>query len=195
MFTGFQAVIAFVALVVIITAVISTVAWFRLRGKRIITCPESKTPEVVEIDALGGALQDMFRDRPVLHLSNCSRWPERENCGQECLGQIEHSPDGCLLVSILGKWYEGKSCVFCGRTMKNIQWHEHRPGLRSSKGDLIEWTDFEPQRVWEVLADHEPVCWDCLIAESFREGHPDLVTDREWKRDASGEFHDERHAS
>jgi hypothetical protein len=194
MFTGFQAVIAFIGLVLVITVVISTVAWFRLRGKRVITCPESKTAEAVEIDALRGAMQDMFRDRPNLSLASCSRWPERQDCGQECLAQIEHSPDGCLLVAILTHWYDGKDCVYCKRSLRNIQWHDHKPGLRSPKGELIAWTDFPPQRVWDVLADHDAVCWDCLITESFRDRYPDLVTNREWERDELGEFHDERRA-
>lgn len=195
MFTGIQAVIAFVVLVVAITAVISAIAWFRLRGRRVITCPESKTVEVVEVDAVKGALQDMFRDRPALNLSSCSRWPERQDCGQECLTQIEGSRDGCLLVSMLAQWYEGKSCAYCNRPFKDISWHEHRPGLRSPKGDLVEWSDFPPQTVFDVLSDHEPVCWDCLVAESFRERYPDLVTDRKWDRDAGGEYHGKRQAS
>lgn len=195
MFTGVQAIIAFIALVAVITTVILIVAWFRLRGKRVITCPESRTPEVVEIDAIGGAIQDMFRDRPVLQLASCSRWPERQSCGQECLAQIEHSPDGCLLVSILSHWYAGKSCVYCGRSFDGIQWHDHKPGLRGPKGDLLDWRDLAPEKVFEILADHEPVCWDCLIAESFRTGHPDLITERKWRRDAAGEYNDERRAS
>jgi hypothetical protein len=27
--------------------------------------------------------------QPHLRLSECSRWPERQGCGQECLSQIE----------------------------------------------------------------------------------------------------------
>ena len=30
----------------------------------------------------------------------------------------------------------------------------------------------------EIFATHQPVCWNCHIAESFRRLHPELVTDR-----------------
>jgi len=29
---------------------------------------------------------------PELRLKGCSHWPEREQCGQECLSQIESAP-------------------------------------------------------------------------------------------------------
>jgi hypothetical protein len=30
----------------------------------------------------------------------------------------------------------------------------------------------------ETFATHQPVCWDCHIAQTFRREHAELVTDR-----------------
>jgi hypothetical protein len=37
-----------------------------------------------------------------------------------------------------------------------------------------------------VLETHSPVCWDCHIAQEFRQDHPDLVVFRPWRNGISG---------
>ena len=63
-------------------------AFFRLRGKRLVTCPETHAPAAVDV-AAGEAALGAFVNEPTLRLLECSRWPERERCGQECLQQID----------------------------------------------------------------------------------------------------------
>jgi hypothetical protein len=155
--------------------------FFKFRGTRLVTCPETNAPAAVKVDALRAAMQGP--DQPGLQLQQCSRWPERQGCGQECLHQIEAAPEDCLVRSILTRWYAGKSCVFCGKKLDEIDWMEHKPALMSSEGKTLEWHELAPEAIPEVLATHRPVCWNCHIARTFRRQHPDLVVDRSWKRE------------
>jgi hypothetical protein len=152
-------------------------AWLRYRGTRIVVCPESREMVAVEVDAAHAALSAP-QGRPHLRLEACTRWPERQGCGQECLGQIESAPEACLLQSILTDWYQGKDCAFCGRAIGAIRWHDRKPGLAAPDGRLLDWKAFRPEQVIDVLASHKPVCWDCHVAETFRREHPELVIDR-----------------
>ena len=87
-------------------------AYFEYRGKSLITCPETHKPEAVDV-AAGEVAVGAFLSEPTLRLKECSRWPERQDCGQECLSQIEVGPANCLVWNIVAQWYEGKSCAFC----------------------------------------------------------------------------------
>jgi hypothetical protein len=60
----------------------------KFRGTRVVSCPETHKPAVVEVAATSMGLQAILND-PCLHLSECSRWPMRQDCGQNCLRQIE----------------------------------------------------------------------------------------------------------
>jgi hypothetical protein len=152
-------------------------AWLAYHGTRIVVCPETREMVAVEVDARHAAFSAP-QGRPQLRLDACTRWPERKDCGQECLGQVESAPEACLLRSILADWYSGKACTFCGREFKTIQWHDHRPALVSPEGVLLDWSGFRPEQVIDVLARHQPVCWDCRVAEGFRREHPELVVER-----------------
>ena len=117
-----------------------------------------------------------------LRLSECTRWPERQNCGQECLAQIENQPADCQVQQILTQWYAGKFCVYCRRPFHEIHWHDHKPALLSPDRELREWHEVPVETLPEVLESHYPVCWNCLITASFRKQYPDLVTERPWKQ-------------
>jgi hypothetical protein len=154
-----------------------TSAFLVYRGTRVVVCPENREIVAVQVDA-GHAAWSSPRGRPDLRLETCTRWPEKAGCGQECLGQVESAPQACLLRTILGDWYQGKSCAICGRAFRAVHWHDHEPGLLARDGTIVAWESFRAEQVVDVLATHEPVCWDCRVAESFRREHPELVTDR-----------------
>lgn len=156
-------------------------AYFKFRGKRVVTCPETKETAAVEVDA-GHAALTGFSGKPDLRLQDCTRWPERQHCGQECLRQIEAAPEDCLVRMILTKWYEGKTCIYCGKPLGEIDWIQHKPCLMSPAKKTVEWKDVAPEKVPLVLQTYVPVCWNCHIAETFRREHPDLVTERDWKK-------------
>ena len=59
----------------------------------------------------------------------------------------------------------------------------------TNEGVTVEWSDFRPEALPEVLATHWPVCWDCHIAETFRRKYPKLVVDRTWPIERGTEGH------
>jgi hypothetical protein len=63
-------------------------AWREYRGKRTVTCPETGQSATVEVDAARVAAS-AWGGVPDVKLKDCSRWPERATCGQDCLIQVE----------------------------------------------------------------------------------------------------------
>ncbi|HVT99345.1 MAG TPA: DUF1761 family protein [Acidobacteriaceae bacterium] len=59
-------------------------------GWRSVVCPENQQPAVVCMDARHAAVTGMH-GHPDVRLSNCTRWPERSQCGQTCLSQAIHA--------------------------------------------------------------------------------------------------------
>ena len=62
-------------------------AWRAYRGKRTVTCPVTREPAAVEVDAARVAAT-AWGGVPDVRLKDCSSWPERAGCGQECLSQL-----------------------------------------------------------------------------------------------------------
>ncbi|MCI0351021.1 MAG: hypothetical protein L0Z53_16470, partial [Acidobacteriales bacterium] len=131
-----------------------------------------------EIAAVSGAMKELFRPTS-LKLRTCTRWPERQDCGQYCLSQIEKAPADCLVTNIAAKWYAGKHCIYCRRPFETIHWLEQAPALREVSGKTIQWNQVQMERLPEILASSAPVCWNCHVAETFRREHHALVTDRD----------------
>lgn len=65
--------------------------YFRFRGARLVTCPLTREDAMVEVAAKCVGIQAMW-DKRCLRLSECSRWPMRGDCRQECVRQIEARP-------------------------------------------------------------------------------------------------------
>lgn len=153
-------------------------AWRRYRGTRLITCPENHETAAVKVDALQAGKWMAVAGETHLRLKACSRWPEMEDCGQECLRQIEDAPETCLMRNIVTQWYEGKDCVYCAKPIGEIVWHERPPALRAPNGRSRTWKEVKPEELPDFFATHKAVCWPCHIRESFRREHPDLVIER-----------------
>jgi len=176
----------FIALLVVVLAVGLFVfraipgvrAYFGYRGKRLITCPETHTTAAVDV-AAGEAAVGAFLSEPTLRLKECSRWPERQDCGQECLQQIEADPENCLVWNIVSKWYEGKSCAFCHKQIGPLHHVDHAPALLAPDHTTVEWKQVRPEQLPEIFKTYLPVCWNCHVAENFRRLHPELIVNRE----------------
>src|SRR6516225_10640154 len=97
--------------------------YFRVKGQMLVACPENKKPAAVSVNAAAAAEQSLVRE-PHLRLSECSRWPEKQGCGQECLSQIEAAPEECLVRTFVARWYAGKACAYCGKPIEGIDWRE-----------------------------------------------------------------------
>ncbi len=151
--------------------------WYAWRQRRLITCPDNEKPAAVRLDALRAAAS-AWAGREDLRLSECSRWPEKQDCGQECLRQIQKGPGECLVQTLVTRWYEDKACSCCGKPIHEVAWADQRPGLRAPDGRYMAWTDVPPETLPDVFKTHAPVCWDCLVVQRVAREHPDDVTPR-----------------
>lgn len=159
----------------------------RYRGQRLVTCPETQQPAAVHVNALKAA-REAFVGREEVRLDQCSRWPEREGCGQDCLSQVHADPEHCLVWNIVAEWYKGKSCAYCQRPFTEQHWHDHSPALLSPERIAKQWNEIPAETLPLVFKTYLPVCWNCYIAETFRQQNPDRVLDRAWPRGAGGEY-------
>ncbi len=153
-------------------------AYFEYRGKRLITCPETHNAAAVDV-AAGEAAVGAFLSEPTLHLKQCSRWPERRDCGQECLQQIEVDPQNCLVWNIVSNWYANKKCVCCHKPFGALKHLDHAPALLSPDHKTVEWRELRPEQLPEVFSTHSPVCWNCHVTETFLRLYPELAVHRE----------------
>ena len=151
--------------------------WLRYRGARVITCPENRRPAGVQVDSWHAATMAVHKQEG-LRLSTCSRWPERAGCGQQCLAQIETSPEDCLVRNILTRWYEGKVCASCGQPIGEIQWAVRKPALLRADKLTLEWSGIPADKLHETLAAALPVCFACHMANTLVREHPELVVER-----------------
>ncbi len=146
----------------------------RFRGARVVTCPETGELVGVEVNASKAAWSSAFGE-PEFRLSSCTRWPERQDCGQECVAQIEQAPDGCLVRDRLVQWYKDARCALCGREIGEIHWIDRKPGLLTPDSRTIDWSEIAAEQLPAVLSTHKPICWNCHVAESFLRQYPDRV--------------------
>ncbi len=155
-------------------------AYVRYRDSRLITCPANHEAAIVEVDAVHAALTSAL-GQPDIRLQNCWRWPLEKSCGQECLVQLDVAPAECLIRGVLMRWYDFKSCVYCGKHFSQIRLLDHKPALRTPEGKLLEWSELPAQDLQTALSAYEPVCWDCYLAQSFVRDHPEAVVYRPWR--------------
>jgi hypothetical protein len=159
---------------VAVAAFVLTRRYLRIRGARLVACPENHETAAVSVQAAWAALGGDWR------LADCSRWPEKHACGRQCLAQIESRPDDCLVRTVVSEWYEDKSCAVCGKPLGEVDWYERKPAVMDQSGTARPWPDVPPETLPQVLATHRPVCFDCYVAETFRREHPELVLDNPW---------------
>src|SRR5262249_60041631 len=92
---------------------ISTIrTYIRYRGQMLFRCPETGETASVHL-AAGKAAFGAVKSQATVRLHECSRWPERQGCGQQCLGQLAANPENCLSWTKVAGWYRGRSCVHC----------------------------------------------------------------------------------
>ncbi|HTX34204.1 MAG TPA: hypothetical protein VME43_04255 [Bryobacteraceae bacterium] len=162
------------------------ISWWKYRGERVVVCPENHQAAGVALDvqhAVGHAMghsADLAQWKPgdALRLATCSRWPERAGCGQACLSQIQAAPQDCLVRNILSRWYQGKSCAWCGRPFDAVEWDIRKPALRDASGVSLEWTAIPADRLTDTLATAQPVCFACHLANTLVREHPELAIER-----------------
>jgi len=162
-------------------------AYLRYRGERLVTCPETHQAAAVHVNA-GRVASTALIGKQEVQLDQCSRWPEKRNCGQECLSQVNADPAHCLVWNIVAEWYKGKSCAYCQKPFTEMQWHDRHPALLSPERIAKQWNEIPPEQLPGIFQTHLPVCWNCYIAETYRRQNPDRVLNRSWERGAGGEY-------
>jgi hypothetical protein len=175
-----------VALAVVISAwaILHIVRFFRivrdLRGLRVVTCPETGLAEAVVFDLRHALTTGLCRRTPSIRLRACSRSTDRQRCGERCVAQatdLASTPRAMMVRKVTGQ-----PCAYCGRAIECIAFLDHYAAFLQPDGSTVEWPQVPPARLRDTIAERPPVCWNCHIAESFRRKHPELVTDRSWRR-------------
>jgi hypothetical protein len=153
----------------------------RFRGKMLVTCPETGKPAAVKIATWRATVASVV-GRRNLELSNCSRWPERGDCGQECLCQVIADPENHRVWAIAAKWFEGKKCAYCRKPIEKVSHLDRRPALLDAEKKTVEWDHIPAEKLPEAMWGCLPVCWSCHMTETFLREHGDRVVWRPWKR-------------
>jgi len=169
----FVAAVAFV----VYRSLIGAHEYRKFHGTMLVNCPENQHIVAVDVASARAALTAMF-GKECVELNQCTRWPEKEDCDQACLRDIQAAPEQHSVWGIATRWYEGRTCVYCHRTIAPLSHLDHPPALISFDGKIVEWKGVQPERLPDTLSAAQPVCWNCSVIEGFRREHPELVTDR-----------------
>src|ERR1700686_2837346 len=103
-----------IAVLVIVAAAligmgIFTSMYLNYRRTSVVVCPETRKPEAVHVNARRAAFETLKGGDVKLRLNQCSRWPERQNCGQVCVSQIENDPELCHASAMAQQWFLDRS--------------------------------------------------------------------------------------
>ena len=145
--------------------------YFRNRGRQSVRCPDSKQRADVEVDRKF-AFWSALRGKEHSRLEACSRWPEKSECGQECLAQLDPSPEN--IERTLAKWYEGKTCAICARTLTPGDWQRSRLAVLNEQQKLFELRQLRLEEFALRLDQMRPLCWTCHQEERARQATPAL---------------------
>ena len=171
-------VLSLLGVVLAVYAAIAFVTWYRLRGTRVVTCPETERPAAVTLD-VGHAAATAVWERADLKLKACSRWPERAGCDEACLAQIADSPDGTRARTMVAQFFETKHCAICDQPIQPLHTAALQPGfLDPVSHDAEAWDEVPADRLPDAFETRHAICANCTLAESFRRRFPDRVVDR-----------------
>jgi hypothetical protein len=143
--------------------------YYRNRGRHAVKCPDADVVGDVVVDNKF-ALKTAMGGQSQTRVASCSRWPEAGECGQECLAQIEASPEN--VERLLSRWYAGKSCAICTRTLTATDWRESRVAVLDRNQKLLELRQIGLENLQKGLENTRPLCWKCHRAERERQASP-----------------------
>lgn len=161
--------------------------YYKNRGRQSVACPESHQAADVEVD-YKFAFWTALRGQQHSRLQSCSRWPlpqranperiggpdsEPGDCGQECLAQIDPSPEN--VDRLLTTWYEGKTCALCTRALTPADWRQSRLAVLDQNQKLIDLREMTLERFALMLENMRPLCWKCHQEERERQAVPAAI--------------------
>jgi hypothetical protein len=147
----------------------------------LVTCPETRKPAAVRVGIFRAALRE-FLNRGHVELCSCTRWPERQDCDQDCLREIEKTPKDRRVWNIASEWFAGKKCVYCRKPIEAVSHVDRPPALmRIADHRTVEWKDLPPEQLPAAFAECAPVCWSCHTTETFLRKFPGRAVQRPWQ--------------
>lgn len=174
------ALLLIVAAFVIRRLLFATRAW-KFRGLMLVTCPENQKPAAVKVATVRAAAHE-FVNRGRLELNDCSRFHGKPDCDQDCLREIEDSPEAHRVWNIASQWFAGKQCVYCHKPIEPPSHIDHAPALmRMADRKAIEWTRLPAEELPHAFAECVPVCWSCHMMETFLRKFPERAVVRPWR--------------
>jgi hypothetical protein len=92
---------------------------------------------------------------------------------------VKSNPHDAATTAQLKHFFEGKQCAACSRPIPPVHAFELRPGLlHANTREAIGWDHIPAANLSTTLESHVAICSNCLIIETFRRQHPELVVDR-----------------
>ena len=157
-----------VGVVLAVYAGIALTTWRRLRGPRVVTCPETRRPAGITVD-LGHAMATAVREAADVRVASCACWPERKGCEESCVPQIETGGDTTRPRALAARFFEHRSCAMCLRRIEPLAHGARQPGfLNPLTRTAVPWDEVPPQELPDAVASHRALCRDCTFAESSR---------------------------
>ncbi len=171
MYAAFPIVLFFIAAAVMVgLPVASTLqSYFKNRGRRPVVCPDDQQRAEVEVDPKF-ALQEAMRGKEDARVQTCSHWPNNGACGQECLAQVDATPKN--LDRLFKKWFEGKPCTICSRSLTPADWRFGRLGFLNEEFKLVELQQVDMTELGSIAQPKRPLCWTCHQQEKQRQRAP-----------------------
>jgi len=166
------------ALVLAVYVAIAIRTSMRLRGNRVVTCPETGKPVTVSVD-VPHAVASAVWEKADIRLSSCTRWPERQDCDQPCVCQIDAHPAETEPKTLAGRFFARKRCALCQQPIEPLHAMTLQPGFMDPLTQKVHaWDEIRPDLLPEAFSSWRPLCTNCTLAESFRQKFPELSTDR-----------------
>ncbi len=141
-------------------------AYYKNRGRQSAICPENGQPVDIELDS-EYAFWTSWRGQEHTRLKSCTRWPHKGDCGQECLPQVDPSPENVERL-MLG-WYKDKTCGICARAITPSDWRRSRLALLDERHKLVELRQLNLVELQSALEHMRPLCWTCHQEERVRQ--------------------------
>jgi hypothetical protein len=80
----------------------------------------------------------------------------------------------------LKRYFDGKACAICGKTIPPVHRTGLKPGLLDpATHDTQSWDEIPNGGVAAAIEHRKPLCPSCVVAESFRHRFADRVVDRD----------------
>jgi hypothetical protein len=140
--------------------------YYENRGPGAVRCPDTGESADIEIDH-GFALKSAMRGQQHSRVKSCSRWPQNGECGQECLVQVDASPEN--LERLFARSFTGSSCAICTREITPSDWRQGRLGVLGQEQHLLELRDMPVDDLQSTLQETRPLCWQCHQGEKARQ--------------------------